>query len=431
MKIERASQVKFKILLLILSSFSPVFLNASTAQTNNYSPVHWAAAQGYTEMLKVLVDKGYDINVQDANGFTPLHYAAASGKIDSVEFLVNKGADLYLVNKDNLTPMSLAAQAGEQKIVDLLFIKMRSTKVEQLKAQAEQERVNTDLAKAAKARAEAEKLRQQADQWTTEAKYWKEQAQKWTKEANLLKEKQVQLDELAKEKLSQAIFDKKNAIENFEAEKLARLAAERLLKEQSANLDAQLKAYQAQNAALAAQQATDVAIENLANEFIKQGVSSTSAIVPPQVTTNSDGQLYFVDPDAPPVPINILGQTPLPPDVSIKMPDIPTQPKDLGEIKIDPGLLQFGSGVAPKNFEESLPIIQPPAPKPVVVEAPERPKPVTNQAPEPAPVPEPAPAPEPTPEPEIPVEIVEVEVDPFADGEAVEGGYGYGQYDSY
>ncbi|MGL4388446.1 MAG: ankyrin repeat domain-containing protein, partial [Brevinema sp.] len=131
--------MKFKILSIIFFvTIIPLSLQAQSTQTtsSNYSPVHWAAAQGYSEMLKVLVEKGYDINGQDSSGFSPLHYAAASGKFDSVELLVSKGADLYLVNKDNLTAMSLAAQAGEQKIVDFLFVKMRSTRVEELKVQA-------------------------------------------------------------------------------------------------------------------------------------------------------------------------------------------------------------------------------------------------------------------------------------------------------
>ncbi|MGL4561962.1 MAG: ankyrin repeat domain-containing protein [Brevinema sp.] len=425
--------MKLKILLVIIFvTIAPLSLQAQSNQevSSNYSPVHWAAAQGYTEMLKVLTDKGYDINGQDDSGFTPLHYAAAAGKFDSVNFLVSKGADLYLVNKDNLTPMSLAAQAGEQKIVDFLFVKMRSTRVEQIKAQVEQERVNTDLAKAAKARAEAERLRQKAEQWTKEASFWKTEAQKWTREANLLKEKQIQLDQITKEKLTQAIADKKNALENYESERLARAAAERLLKEQSANLDAQLKAYQAQNAALAAQQATDIAIENLANEFIKQGISQNSEIIPPTLTTNSNGQLYFIDPNAPAVPVNILAETPvLTDDPSISLPQQATQSTNIGEVTIDPGLLQFGEGIAPQNFEESLPVIvQPPTPKPVIVEPEVPPAPVVAPTPAPAPVVSPAPTPEPV---ETNTDVEVVEEDPFANNDVIESSYGYDQYDQY
>ncbi len=148
-----------KQIALLFSFIGLISPNISYSQSSNYSPLHWAASQGYVEMMKVLVDKGYDINLQDASGFTPLHYAVAAGSFDGVEYLVDRGADVYLVNNQNITPMTLAAQAGEQKIVDFLFIKMRSMRVDSLRAQAEKERVNTDLVQAAKARAEAEKLR--------------------------------------------------------------------------------------------------------------------------------------------------------------------------------------------------------------------------------------------------------------------------------
>ncbi|MGL4394748.1 MAG: ankyrin repeat domain-containing protein [Brevinema sp.] len=311
--------MKFKIFSIIFFvSMIPFSIQAQSRQTtsSNYSPVHWAAAQGYTEMLKVLVDKGYDINTQDASGFTPLHYAVASGKFESVEFLVNRGADLYLVNQNKLTPMSLAAQTGEQKIVDYLFVKMRSTRVEQLKAQAEQERVNTDLANAAKARAEAERLREKAEEWTKEAAFWKEEAQKWTKEANLLKEKQLQLDQVTQEKLTQAIADKHMALSNYETEKQAREAAEQLLEAQRGNIDVQ-------NTVIAAQQATDEAIEDLADTFIKQANNES------KTTVNEAGDVYFSDPEAPAVPLDVLAETPL--DMEPQADDREKALEELGE----------------------------------------------------------------------------------------------------
>ncbi len=260
------------LLFSILIMSSTMYTQVSTG--SDHSPLHWAAAQGYVEMMKTLVDKGYDINAQDQDGFTPLHYAAASGSFQGVEFLVNNGADVYRVNKRDVTPMTLAAQAGEQKIVDYLFVKMRSMRVDQLRLEAEKERINTDLVQAAKARAEAERLRQQAAEWTKEAEYWRDEAEKWTYEANSLKEQQLQFDQIAKERYEQVMRERAAAIENFETERLARTAAERLLREQNANTRAQIRAYEAQVAALAAQRATDIAIENLAEEFIKQGLEN-------------------------------------------------------------------------------------------------------------------------------------------------------------
>ncbi len=261
----------FTIIGLVISTSS--YGQSTQTTSSNYSPLHWAAAQGYIEMIRVLVDKGYNINAQDIDGFTPLHYAAAAGSFQGVEYLIDKGADIYLVNSRNITPLTLAAQAGEQKIVDYLFIKMRSSRIEQLKDQSEKERINTDLVLAAKSRAEAERLRQQASEWTKEAEYWRTEAEKWTREANTLKEKQVQVDQMARERYDEILGEKLATEENYKAERLARNAAERLLREQSANTTAQIRAYEAQVAALAAQRATDAAIDNLAEEFLRQGIA--------------------------------------------------------------------------------------------------------------------------------------------------------------
>lgn len=323
-----------QIALLIYIFGTVVVSHTQTAidtQSANYSPLHWAAAQGYVEMMQVLVDKGYDINTQDANGFTPLHYAAAIGSFNGVEFLVNRGADVYLANNRNMTPMTLAAQAGEQKIVDYLFVKMRSMRVAQLREQSEKQRINTDLVQAAKARAEAERLRQQASEWTKEAEYWRAEAGKWTKEANELKNQQIQLDQMATERYNQIITEKMAAENNFKSERLARTAAERLLREQSANTKAQIRAYEAQVAALAAQRATDAAIENLAEEFIKQGMSN-----PQHFGTETNNADYIsVDPNL--IPIQIMEDAPAPNNnYSLELTEIQNPPKVLSNSSSQP-----------------------------------------------------------------------------------------------
>jgi len=358
------------LLFIIIGFTSPIIIQGQNLSTvsSNYSPLHWASSQGYVEMIKVLIDKGYDINTQDINGFTPLHYAVASGNFSAVEYLINSGADVYIVNNRDMTPMTLAAQAGEQKIVDYLFVKMRSTKVEQLKAQAEKDRVNTDLAYAAKARAEAERLKEKADEWTKEATFWRAEAQKWAKQANTLKVKQVQIDRLAKERINKIIEEKNTSVEDLRTERLARNAAERLLREQSASTEAQIRAYEAQNAALAAQRATDAAIDNLADEFLKQGNdnsymrSNLSISVPhgyeiselPSGGQNVQGtKMYFLDSNSPSVPLNLMDHVPLPENSSIELNKAPSYtyiPQKLPK-KVEPVYRPF----VPERIEMSFP----------------------------------------------------------------------------
>lgn len=41
---------------------------------NGYTPIHAAVSYGHTDLLKYLVEKGGDINIQDTEGDSPLHH---------------------------------------------------------------------------------------------------------------------------------------------------------------------------------------------------------------------------------------------------------------------------------------------------------------------------------------------------------------------
>lgn len=41
---------------------------------NGYTPIHAAASYGYIDLLKLLIERGGDINIQDNEGDTPLHH---------------------------------------------------------------------------------------------------------------------------------------------------------------------------------------------------------------------------------------------------------------------------------------------------------------------------------------------------------------------
>ena len=80
------------------------------------SPLITAALFGKTEMARLLIDAGADINFQNNDGSTPLHVAAFFCRPDVVRMLLEKGADKTIKNQFGATPYaSVAAPFSEVK----------------------------------------------------------------------------------------------------------------------------------------------------------------------------------------------------------------------------------------------------------------------------------------------------------------------------
>ncbi len=63
--------------------------------------------------IKLFIERGADVNAQDAYGNTPLHYAAQIDNIEAVKLLIAKGAYFNIKNKRDETPCDVAT--GEAK----------------------------------------------------------------------------------------------------------------------------------------------------------------------------------------------------------------------------------------------------------------------------------------------------------------------------
>ncbi|TWW64859.1 Protein phosphatase 1 regulatory subunit 12A MBSP [Takifugu flavidus] len=70
--------------------------------------LHVAAAKGYVEVLKLLIQAGYDVNIKDYDGWTPLHAAAHWGKEEACRVLVENLCDMDLINKMGQTAFDVA-----------------------------------------------------------------------------------------------------------------------------------------------------------------------------------------------------------------------------------------------------------------------------------------------------------------------------------
>lgn len=116
--------------------------------------IHFAASEGDIEMLKVLLERGDNVTVQDTGGNTALHYAVnrpysydpfaydeVSGSfrgdrsrmdknvIQVAELLLGKGADVNAKNWVGKTPLGLAVQRERLEVADFLLKKGASLEI--------------------------------------------------------------------------------------------------------------------------------------------------------------------------------------------------------------------------------------------------------------------------------------------------------------
>jgi uncharacterized protein len=83
-------------------------------------PLHSAAAGRHTEICRLLLAAGADLNARQAGGFTPLHEAAQNGDPEMVELFLSAGADPSATADDGRTPAELADAAGHPDVAHRL-----------------------------------------------------------------------------------------------------------------------------------------------------------------------------------------------------------------------------------------------------------------------------------------------------------------------
>jgi len=88
-----------------------------------WSPLVWAAREGHSRLVGVLISRGADADLADgtSEAWTPMMHAIDVREMDSVRALLNVGADPNAAAGDGRTALMMAAGYGYSRITRLLL----------------------------------------------------------------------------------------------------------------------------------------------------------------------------------------------------------------------------------------------------------------------------------------------------------------------
>lgn len=83
-------------------------------------PIHSAVAGNHTEITRMLIENGANVNVRQQAGATPLHSAAQNGNLDILIMLLENGAETNVRMEGGKLPADMAREKGFTEIAEIL-----------------------------------------------------------------------------------------------------------------------------------------------------------------------------------------------------------------------------------------------------------------------------------------------------------------------
>lgn len=98
-----------------------VNLNKTDSRYNRTPLMHAGSVLSDIKIIKYLIFKGADVNVQNNKGRSALHMSVVSINTDIINFLLNSGADINIIDNEGSTPLHWAAEIKRTNIMHILI----------------------------------------------------------------------------------------------------------------------------------------------------------------------------------------------------------------------------------------------------------------------------------------------------------------------
>lgn len=105
--------------LLLMHHADP---NISSQNGYNSYPLHAALNNNNSNISKMLIEAGAEVNVSQNGRITPLHLAAQHGNIELIILLLEQGADVSITTELGANASDLAAEKGFHDIAEILKV---------------------------------------------------------------------------------------------------------------------------------------------------------------------------------------------------------------------------------------------------------------------------------------------------------------------
>ncbi|MGI9278479.1 MAG: ankyrin repeat domain-containing protein [Endozoicomonas sp.] len=107
---EAAKGGHIEIVYALLDRGADLYVKSKT------TALHCAARHGRTDIARILINLGLNVNCVNSVGETPLHEAVRGDKLETALMLIHHGALVSKRNKDGTSPLSLAKEYGSPQL---------------------------------------------------------------------------------------------------------------------------------------------------------------------------------------------------------------------------------------------------------------------------------------------------------------------------